>query len=284
MPRLYRTGTDMASWVLLRGLIRESRHWGSFLDAFQSAFLDDEVFAVDLPGNGCNHRMTSPTSIANMVEATRAIVQAHGVSEPCKVLAVSMGGMIATQWARRYPSELAAQVLVNTSMRPFSTFTDRLRPTNYGRMLRLALGGFDTVRTEQTIMDLTANHQHPQLLDHWIRWRQENPVSASNALRQLWAASRYRGPLHQPSVPTLLLASEQDRLVSVACSKAISSAWGAELRLHPSAGHDLPLDDGAWVIRQIQEWMGSLGDASDVVLGCPPAPGQGFLNNHSPHG
>ena len=284
MPRLYRTGTDMASWVLLRGLVRESRHWGYFLNSFQNSFPEEQVLAVDLPGNGCNHRMTSPTSIANMVEATRAIVQAHGVSEPCKVLAVSMGGMIATQWARRYPSELAAQVLVNTSMRPFSTFTERLRPANYGRILRLAMGGFEPSHTEQTILDMTSNQQHPHLLSDWVQWRRESPVSASNALRQLWAASRYRGPLHQPSVPTLLLGSEQDRLVSVACSKAISSAWGAELRLHPSAGHDLPLDDGAWVIRQIQEWMGSLGDASDVVFGCPPAPRQGFLNNHSPHG
>jgi pimeloyl-ACP methyl ester carboxylesterase len=274
----------MTSWVLLRGLIRESRHWGSFLDTFQSAFPDDQVFAVDLPGNGSNNRMTSPTTIANMVEATRAIVQARGVRGPCNLLAVSMGGMIATQWAQRYPTELATQILLNTSMRPFSTFTDRLLPANYRQMLRLALSRFEPQQTEQTILNLTTNQHHPHLLDHWVQWRRENPVSAANALRQLWAAARYRGPLQQPKVPTLLLASEHDRLVSVACSKAISSAWGAELRLHPSAGHDLPLDDGAWVIHQIQAWMEPLGAASDVVFGSAPAPRQGFLNNHTPHG
>jgi hypothetical protein len=34
----------------------------------------------------------------------------------------------------------------------------------------------------------------------------------------------------------------------------MSRAWRAELREHPSAGHDLPLDDPAWVAGRIAEW------------------------------
>jgi hypothetical protein len=35
----------------------------------------------------------------------------------------------------------------------------------------------------------------------------------------------------------------------------MSRAWGAPLRLHTQAGHDLPLDDGAWVARAVGEWL-----------------------------
>jgi predicted alpha/beta hydrolase family esterase len=52
-----------------------------------------------------------------------------------------------------------------------------------------------------------------------------------------------------------VLASVLDHLVSVECSKALARAWQCALILHPSAGHDLPLDDGHWVIAKVLEWQ-----------------------------
>ena len=80
--------------------------------------------------------------------------------------------------------------------------------------------------------------------------RQHHPVTRANVPRQLLAAARYRAPLTL-ATPTLLLASAQDQLVSVACSQALARYWQCALQIHPTAGHDLPLDDGDWVARQI---------------------------------
>jgi pimeloyl-ACP methyl ester carboxylesterase len=55
--------------------------------------------------------------------------------------------------------------------------------------------------------------------------------------------------------PTLLLASEQDQLVNVQCSRTLARHWGCSLQLHPRAGHDLPLDDAAWVADQVRQWL-----------------------------
>ena len=46
----------------------------------------------------------------------------------------------------------------------------------------------------------------------------------------------------------------RDRLVSARCSAAIASAWALPLEVHAAAGHDLPLDDPAWVAARIVEW------------------------------
>ncbi|MGZ5183361.1 MAG: alpha/beta fold hydrolase, partial [Ramlibacter sp.] len=75
-----------------------------------------------------------------------------------------------------------------------------------------------------------------------------------NALRQLWAAARYRAPDRPPAVPLLLLASAGDRLVHPSCSARLADRWEVPLRLHPWAGHDLPLDDPAWVLDHVLSW------------------------------
>ncbi|HBH40280.1 MAG TPA: alpha/beta hydrolase, partial [Curvibacter sp.] len=40
------------TWVLLRGLSRETGHWGGFVEAFAQPLPQARVPALDLPGNG----------------------------------------------------------------------------------------------------------------------------------------------------------------------------------------------------------------------------------------
>mgnify|MGYP006213324299 FL=1 len=84
--------------------------------------------------------------------------------------------------------------------------------------------------------------------------RRQRPVSGRNALRQLLAAARYRAPATAPQPPLLLLASRHDQLVASRCSQALAAAWNLPLVMHPFAGHDLPLDDPAWVVEQVRQW------------------------------
>jgi len=245
------------TWILLRGLTREAAHWGGFVAAFQQAMPDADVMALDLPGNGQLHAVASPPDIAAMVAYCRAELQRRGVGYPVHLLAMSLGAMVATEWAYQAPGEVAGCVLINPSFRPFSPFYRRLRPRNYGPLLRLMLGRASAAQWEQTILRLTSNRAEElaAVLPGWTATRLKHPVSAGNALRQLLAAARYRARTRAPATRLLLLASEQDRLVHVQCSLAAAGRWGCELQRHPSAGHDLPLDDPRWVIAQVQRWL-----------------------------
>ena len=245
------------TWLLLRGLTRERAHWGAFLDTLQQAMPQARVVALDLPGNGELHAMRSPTDIAAMVAWCRAELARRGVQGPVHLLAMSLGAMVATEWACRAPQELAACVLVNTSFGGLSPFHRRLRPRNYARLLGLVLSGAGPAAWERAILELTSNRaaELQGVLPAWTAVRLQRPVSAANAMRQLLAAARYRVRLRAPAVPLLLLASEQDRLVDVSCSRAVAQRWAVPIRLHPRAGHDLPLDDPAWVLAQVQAWL-----------------------------
>lgn len=248
----------MTTWILLRGLMRDSRHWGGFVEEFQHAMPHSRVVALDLPGNGVLHRQASPCSVPEMVAQCRAQLASRGIQPPYALLAMSLGAMVGVAWSAAHPHEVGRQVLINTSLRPFSPFYQRLRPANYGQLLRLALLSASDDTWERTILKLTSQRwsgRPAAILPQWLAWRQAKPVSRLNALRQLVAAARYKAALAPPLVPTLLLASEQDRLVSVACSKALARHWHCALRLHPSAGHDLALDDPTWVAAQVRSLL-----------------------------
>lgn len=256
----------MKRWLLLRGLMRDARHWGAFPARLQQNFPGAEVLCLDLPGNGGRCHIPSPASIAGMLDACRGDPLLLGRRERFGIIAMSLGAMVATEWAARYPQEVSALVLVNTSMRPFSPFHQRLRPANYLRILRL-LGSGNTADIERAVLALTSRHRRDDaaLLANWCGWRDAQPVTRANVLRQLLAAARYRAPAVSLSVPTLLLASAQDALVSVRCSEEIAARWRAPLQVHPDAGHDLPLDDADWVVRRISEWLQAAGTQPAVA-------------------
>ena len=253
----------MSAWVLLRGLTRESRHWESLPQALCAALsgVDTgvDVVAPDLPGNGARHGETSPDTVVGMVDAWRGQLVRQGCSPPYRLLAMSLGAMVACEWAHRFPAEIDGMVLINTSLRPFSPFYRRLRPANYARLLGLVADWHAPEGSERCILSLTSRRHADDtvLLARWADWRRQYPVTRANALRQLRAAATYRAPPSPPAVPTLLLSSAGDVLVDPRCSADIAAAWALLLRTHPDAGHDLPLDDPAWVVAQIAAWRES---------------------------
>ncbi len=247
----------MSTWIFLRGLTREARHWGDFSATFRAAFPDAQIVALDLPGNGSLHTLASPLSVEAMAAYCRAELGSRGIPPPYHLLAMSLGAMVAAAWAAEQPREIAACVLINTSLRPFSPFYHRLRPENYLALCQRALLGGDGREWEELILRLTSRdpQKHEQVLDSWLAYRRECPVSVGNALRQLLAASRYRAGAGKPVAPMLILASSNDALVNPRCSRRVALHWHAAIVEHPTAGHDLPLDDGPWVAEQVSAWL-----------------------------
>lgn len=241
----------MRRWVLLRGLAREAGHWGAFPQLLAQA-TGDEVLVPDLPGNGLRWAERSPASVPRIVAACRD--QLPPWDGGTVLLAMSLGAMVAIDWCRQAPHELAGCILINTSAGGASPFWRRLQPRNYPTLVRLAWPGTPAAAREPSVWRMTSNAPvQRDELDRWSALAREHPVSAANALRQLWAAARYRAPRQRPPVPLVLLASAQDHLVHPSCSERLAQRWQVPLRMHPWAGHDLPLDDPAWVLAQLMK-------------------------------
>ncbi|RXZ38162.1 alpha/beta hydrolase [Oxalobacteraceae bacterium CAVE-383] len=253
----------MSTWILLRGLTREARHWGSFPALFarqRESFAagDGPGTLLELPGNGREHALRAPPGVPEMMMSVRSRAAALGLPAPYRLLAMSLGGMVGTAWAQRYPEEIEHLVLINTSMRPFCNMTQRLRPAAWSALAQLAGAWPHPETSERIIHALTCNRTDTANEDiaAWAEIRRTAPVSAANALRQLWAAARFRADRQAPRCPVLLLSSASDRLVDPACSARIAAQWKeAAHAIHPTAGHDLPHDDPAWTADAICKWL-----------------------------
>ncbi|MGV7241147.1 alpha/beta fold hydrolase [Caballeronia sp. M23-90] len=252
----------MNAWILLRGLTREGRHWGKFLEhlRLEAARPGDQVTLLDLPGNGRESVLAAHLNVSDMTIFVRSRAAAAGLKPPYRLLAMSLGGMVATDWAQRYPEDIERLVLINTSMRPFAAMQERLQLAAWPQLLRAAALWNDPLRCEGIIHGVTCNRTDTfdDDLAVWTTIRRVAPVSAKNALRQLWAAARFRAGEQAPACPTLLLSSKMDHLVKAVCSERIAKQWQAEHRQHAWAGHDLPHDDPVWTADAIAGWLKTL--------------------------
>lgn len=240
-------------FYLIRGLIRESRHWGEVPELLVSAFPGCRVTTIDIPGAGSEFRVKSSWTIADMVRRMRKTFLDNRTGNETPILVViSLGGMIGTQWMQDFPDDFAKAVLINTSFGDLSPLHHRMQPRALGWLLKSFV--LENDQREARILQLVSNNPavFRKNLQRWESIQADRPVRFDNTLRQLWAAASFRAGGWQPQVPVLLLAAKKDRLVNVKCSRSIASAWKAPLVEHPTAGHDISVDDPQWIVEQIR--------------------------------
>ena len=253
---------------LLRGLAREARHWGQFIDdlmaAYEHAGHELRIETIDLPGSGRHSEMFAYPTISQTADFAREKMKEILVRESeqgivgathRRLVSISLGGMVAARWMEKYPTDFHSAVVINSSFRGVSKMQDRLRWQSWWRIPKIV--GTKTVeQREAKILDWVSNRpeRRREVLSEWVAIQNSRPVSKLNLALQLTAASQFHAP-SEISVPILVLASEKDRMVNPECSKAIAKRYDAKILFHETAGHDLPLDDGPWVASMIAEWQ-----------------------------
>jgi pimeloyl-ACP methyl ester carboxylesterase len=244
------------NWILLRGLARESAHWGDFVPLLQTTFPDAQIKTLDLPGTGRFYRDESPKTIKAIAETVRGHALELGLlQQPVTVLALSLGGMVAWEWLHNHPDDSCGAALLSTSFSGLNPFYERLRWQIYGKFFALMMQRA-LYKRELAIVQLVNNSRERdgQIAQEWEQIQRERPISLKNMYHQMLAAATYQPSPTKPTQPVLLLNAKGDRLVDPVCSETIQKKWHLELHTHPWAGHDLTVDDGAWVALQLQEW------------------------------
>ena len=247
------------NWLILRGLAREQRHWADFPEIFEKTVSDSKIYALDLPGAGIYNHFKSPLTIDGYMRCLRPRWRrlGWGHKEAWSLLTVSLGGMIGLEWTRRYPQDFERHVVINTSSSDVGKPWERLKLPRLFEFASAAREAEDLFLQERTILKATTNLLGDDLENVARRFgemRRHHPMKKRNILRQIIAARRYSSP-ERLKVPTLFLSSAADRLVDPVCSARLVDKYKADHRVHPTAGHDLPMDDGQWVAEQVRDWI-----------------------------
>ncbi len=212
--------------------------------AFQFPALVDagmRPFAVDIPGFGRSPlpsgvRWTLPWVASRLASLVDQIGR-----KPVSVVGLSLGGVVAQQFALDYPNLVEKLVLANT----FS----RLRPHRWNELAYLA-GRFITanLRGVRSQADLVAWRIFPNPGQGFLREmlvdkiNRADPRAYRSAMRAL-AFFDNRRRLRQLRIPTLVISAEQDNTVPLETQRELAmNITGAAHVIIPDSGHGVIFD------------------------------------------
>jgi 3-oxoadipate enol-lactonase len=209
--------------VLVNGLADDLESWGYQTPALVEAGF--RVLSFDNRGVGASDAPAGPYTTTLFARDTKALVDSLGISG-FHLIGVSMGGMIAQEYAIAYPGDLRSLTLACTygaagpfCSRMFALWADQAPVLGVPFVMRdVTLWAFTVPFFEQRGAELAEFETAMRYLDQ--------PVHAY--LAQLAVIQRHdtTGRLGQIAVPTLVLAGEQDILIPVSLSRRLHEGIG----------------------------------------------------------
>jgi 3-oxoadipate enol-lactonase len=238
--------------LLIMGLGYPSYLWHRMRPVLAQCY---RTIALDNRGSGQSDAPAGPYSIAVMAADAAAVLDAAGV-ESAHVFGLSMGGMIAQEFALQYPRRVRSLVLGCT-----------------------AAGGPDAVRAEKKVTEvLTLRNMGleeasmamrafvydagtpPERIEEDMVIRRKwfpRPEAYAAQLQGIFTWEAYTR-LHQIAAPTLVIHGGSDQLVPPANAELIAARIpGAKLVIIPHASHIFITDQPELSQRAIMEFLAS---------------------------
>ncbi|MFT4709735.1 MAG: pimeloyl-ACP methyl ester carboxylesterase [Planctomycetota bacterium] len=249
------------NWLFLKGLARSQAHWDRQPAVFMDHVPGARVHFLDLPGIGAASERRASWKMAEIADDLRErfldLREADGVdtTAPWAILGISLGGMIAMEWIESHPTDFERAVIITSSAGNLSPPWKRMLPSVGPSYIR-AMFAKDAQETERRSLAITTNdlERRDELVAAYIEIGKSCNMPIKVINRQLLAAIRWPAPA-QLRIPTLFLGTEADHMVHPTCTPALAAHFDAPLRMHKTAGHEIPHDDPYWLADQVSDWL-----------------------------
>jgi pimeloyl-ACP methyl ester carboxylesterase len=223
--------------VLVCGFGGDITRWARILPTMSR---DYRVIIYDNRGAGKTDKPDTPYTMDMMADDLAGLLDAIGI-DSAHILGISMGGMIAQNFALRHPGKVKALILGCTSCSDPGE-----DPDNAGKDI------VDPVRLETMTVEERARSSlpfiysqefidnNPDIIEEEIAMSVNNPVDVVGYNRQADAITTNDtyNRLPQLKMPVLVIAGDEDRLLPVKHSRIIASRVpGAQLTLLKGKGH-----------------------------------------------
>ncbi|GIU36808.1 alpha/beta hydrolase [Shewanella schlegeliana] len=241
----------MATVVLIRGLMRDKRHWNEFAKLLQKRLPNGhQVISLDILGNGDSVDSRGPLTIDEYAEELLFRLR-QLTCDDCYIVGLSMGGMIALQMASLQAKsvDMANEVqikgvaVLNASAANLSPWYQRFQLGAVFNAFRHRVKDPKVSVLEAMIIASTSVTQgrNLHLVLKWTQYRTLGHTHFSNVLRQLWACRQFNCPAKIATSITVM-SGLKDKLVSPNCSQKLARYYRSKLVEFDCAGHDLSLD------------------------------------------
>jgi 3-oxoadipate enol-lactonase len=211
-------GDGAETVVLINGLADDVETWFAQMDDFLSAGY--RVLRIDNRGIGASSKPAGPYSSRMLADDAKALVDLLGITD-FHLMGVSMGGMIAQEYALAYPGDLRTATFGCTYAAPgpfcsrmFAMWADLAPVLGVPFVMRdVTLWAFTLPFFENRGSDLEEFETAMRYMDQ--------PVHAYLAQLAVIQNHDTTDRLSQISVPSLVLAGADDILIPVALSRRL---------------------------------------------------------------
>lgn len=231
--------------VLLNGWSASGLAWPG--DWRRSLERHVRLLRIDNRGSGYSKFVPTPFTVGDMADDVAAVLDETGY-EKATVAGMSMGGMIAQEFALRHPDRLAGLVLIST--RPPAPAYETPKGTS-GRMdmleppaRREKLDDYFT-RLWSSATGTGFAEREPELIAELVKQIVSRPTSRQMLLQQLRAVTGWGHAerLRRIRTPTVVVHGTEDRLIDPINGRRLAALiHGATLVELAGVGHLPPLE------------------------------------------
>lgn len=214
------------------------------------------VIAPDLRGFGESGVTDGQVTMEQFADDLAALLDELHVTQPITLCGLSMGGYIALEFVRKHAQRLAALILCDTRAGSDATDARQKRLETADQVLREGPAAIADSMVSRLFAQKTYRDQ-PQVVEEMRRLILGTPrVGIAAAALGMAERRDLTGLLPQISVPTLVIAGEEDGLTPPAEMKEMAAAIpDAEYVEIANAGHMAPLEASVPVNGAIQKFL-----------------------------
>lgn len=242
------------SLLLIYGLAGRGNGWKFQVEALSQRF---RVITFDNRGVGDTDQPDEPYSIAQMADDAAGLLDSLGI-ETAYVFGISMGGMIAQEFALRHPHRVKKLALGCTHC----GITHCVPSPQWVTDIFKSLPGKPREQVVRECIPINysphTQRHNPQLIESLIPLFVDNRQRLHGYLRQINAVYAFDAydRLPQITAPTLIVTGADDVLIPPENSKLLAERIPrAQLIEFPQAGHLFFIEKAGEVNRAVQEFF-----------------------------
>jgi len=254
---LVRTAGSGPPLAFLHGATLDGTQWEPQIVHFASRF---RCIAWDAPWHGASEHPAAPANFADMARALQEVLAALDAT-PAHLVGLSMGSVLAADFACRYPAALRSMVLIGAivckgDVSPIvdEALLDTLATSTENPFVASGMNG--------SVAPATLRERPPWFAHYVARQANADLRTYADILRDLLRLD-LREALATLRIPALVLWGEHDLGATSreANETAARCLAGSRFLVVPDAGHFTNLENPAFVNREIGRFLASAAHA-----------------------
>ncbi|MEH7081877.1 alpha/beta hydrolase [Neobacillus drentensis] len=237
--------------VLLHGFCGSSSYWEFVIPTLSA---DYRVIALDLPGHGQSDPLQGSSTIENLADQVKNLLDALNLPE-VTMFGHSLGGYITLAFAEKYGGQLSGYSLIHSTAFPDSEEAKKARSANIEKVNKSGIYSLIDGLVPKLFSPENQDENYVGIaMEIGYTTSAEGAIDALNAMKDRPDRNRL---LESSTLPILLVAGEQDQIIPAEKTFSVSKA-NIKQSIIKDSGHMSMFENPMELVSEIQEFLAHL--------------------------